>query len=143
MMKFIKKSYYYFFYRIYRSIEYTSKLSGGEFLTLFKGGVVMIALEIWILISIGAHYTAYSKTFIELSVSMPIVYIPLMIIILFNYFTINYKDNWKQYNAEFAKYSRKKNRIGGWIVFVVILLIVSNLVYSFYLMSEVDWSQYR
>ncbi|MCD0467648.1 hypothetical protein [Flavobacterium sp. ENC] len=28
-MKFIKKSYYYFFYKIYRSIEYTSKSFGG------------------------------------------------------------------------------------------------------------------
>lgn len=142
-MKFIKKSYYYFFYKIYRSIEYTSELSGGKFLTLFKAGAVMIALEIWILISLSAYYAIYTKTFIELSISMPIAYIPLIIIIAFNYLTFDYKDNWKKYNGEFANYSKRKNRIGGWIVFGIILLIISNLIYAFYLMGEVDWSKYR
>lgn len=142
-MKFIKKSYYYFFYKIYCSIEYTSELSGGKFLTLFKAGVVMIALEIWILISIGAYYAIYKKIFLELSLSMPIIYIPLLIIVAFNYFTLDYKDNWKKYNTEFANYPKKKNRIGGWIVFGIIVLIIANLIYSFYLMSEIDWSKYR
>jgi hypothetical protein len=142
-MKFIKKSYYYFFYKIYRSIEYTSELSGGKFLTLFKAGVVMIALEIWILISISAYYAIYKKISLELSLSMPIIYIPLLIIVAFNYFTLDYKDNWKKYNTEFANYSKKKNRIGGWIVFGIIVLIMANLIYSFYLMSEIDWSKYR
>ncbi|WP_124019594.1 hypothetical protein [Flavobacterium sp. HTF] len=142
-MKFIKKSYYYFFYKIYRSIEYSSGLSGGKFLTSFKASAVMITLEIWLLISLSAYYSIYKKTFIELSISMPIAYIPLIIVIAFNYLTIEYKDNWKKYNIEFANYSKNKNQIGGWIVFGIILLIISNLIYSFYLMGEVDWSKYR
>lgn len=103
----------------------------------------MIALEIWISISIGAYYAIYKKIFIELAISMPVIYIPLLIIIAFNYFTLNYKDNWKQFNSEFENYSKKKNRIGGWIVFGIILFIISNLIFSFYLMSQIDWSQYR
>ncbi|RUT68553.1 hypothetical protein D0817_20730 [Flavobacterium cupreum] len=142
-MKFIKKSYYYFFYRIYRSIEFTSELSGGKFLTFFKAGVVMIALEIWIFFSFGNYYTICSKTFVEITFSMPIIYIPLLIIVGFNYFTLDYKDNWKKYNGEFANYSKRKNRIGGWIVFGIILIIIFNLIFSFYLVSQVDWSQYR
>jgi hypothetical protein len=141
-MKFIKKSYYYFFYKIYRSIEYTSELSGGKFLTSFKAGAVMIALEIWILVSLGAYYAIYTKTFIELSISMPIAYLPLLII-AFNYLTIEYKDNWKQYNIEFANYSKKKDQIGGWIVFGIILFIICNFIFSFYLMSQIDWSKYK
>lgn len=141
--KIMKKSYYYFFYKIYRSIEFTSELAGGKFLTQFKAGAVMIALEIWILISLGAYYAVYTKTFIELNISMPIAYIPLLIIVVFNYFTIDYNDNWKQYNSEFENYSRKKSRIGGWIVFGIVLLVVFNLIYSFYLMTTVNWNQYR
>ncbi|TCN57591.1 hypothetical protein D0809_13485 [Flavobacterium circumlabens] len=74
---------------------------------------------------------------------MPIIYVPAIIIYVFNYFTLDYKDNWKQYNVEFANYSKRKNRIGGWIVFGIILLIISNFIFSFYLISQVDWSQYR
>lgn len=142
-MKFIKKSYYYFFYKIYRSIEYTSELSGGKFLTRSKAGLVMLALQVWILFSFGAYYRIFTKTSIQLSFSMPIIYVPAIIIFAFNYFTLDYKDNWKKYNNEFANYSKRKNRIGGWIVFGIILLIISNFIYALYLMSQIDWSQYR
>lgn len=107
-MKFIKKGYYYFFYKIYRSIEYTSKLGGGEFLTVNKASLVMLALEIWGLFSLANYYTIYKKISTELNISMPIVYIPAVIVFTFNYITIHYKGRWKQYNAEFANYSKKK-----------------------------------
>jgi len=143
MMKFIKKGYYYFFYKIYRSIEYTSKLTGGEFLTVNKASLVMLALETWGLFSLANYYAVYKKISTELNISMPIIYIPAVILFAFNYIAIHYKDRWKQYNTEFASYSEKKSRIGGWIVFGIIVIIISNLAYSFYLMSEIDWSQYR
>lgn len=103
----------------------------------------MLALEAWIFFSLLAYYKIYTKISIQLLISMPIIYIPAIIIYAFNYFTLDYKDNWRQFNAEFANYSKRKNRIGGWIVFGIILIIVSNLIYSFYLMSQIDWSQYR
>ncbi|RUT68554.1 hypothetical protein D0817_20735 [Flavobacterium cupreum] len=142
-MKFIKKSYYYFFCKIYRSIEYTSKSFGGETLISSKAGLVMLALQIWGLFSFVAYYRIYTKTSIQLSFSMPIIYVPAIIIFAFNYFTLDYKHNWKKYNFEFANYSKRKNIIGGWIVFGIILLIISNLIYAFYLMGQVDWSKYR
>lgn len=142
-IKFIKKSYYYFFYKIYHSIWYTSNAFGGESLISYKAGLVMLALETWLLFSFAIYYVVYTKTYIELTISMPIAYIPLIIIFVFNYFTIHYKDNWKKYNFEFDNYSKRKNRIGGWIVYGIVVFIISNLIYSFYLMSEVDWSKYR
>lgn len=142
-MEILKKMYYYFFYKIYCSIEYTSELSGGKFLSAFKASLVMIALEIWILISLGAYYAFSTKTAVELSISQPIVIIPLVIIVGFNYFTFDYTDIWKNYNKEFEKLPKKKNQIGGWIVFDFVLFVISNLIFSFYLMSQIDWSQYR
>lgn len=142
-MKLIKKGYYFFFYKIFFSIKYTSKLTGGEFLTVNKASLVMLALETWVLFSFIAYYRIYTKTSMQLSISMPIVYVPAVIIFAFNYIAIHYKDRWKQYNTEFASYSKKKSRIGGWIVFGIIILIISNLAYSLYLMSEIDWSKYR
>lgn len=103
----------------------------------------MLALEAWVLFSFVAYYRIYTKTSMQLSISMPIVYIPLILLFVFNYFTLDYKGKWKQYNTEFANYSKRKNRIGGWIVFGIILLVISNLIYALYLMSQIDWSQYR
>ena len=82
----------------------------------------MLALETWMLFSFGAYCKIYTKTSIQLSISMPIVYVPVILLFIFNYFTLDYKDKWKQYNTEFANYSKKKNQIGGWIVFGIILL---------------------
>ncbi|MBW1654741.1 hypothetical protein [Flavobacterium quisquiliarum] len=142
-MKSIKKSYYYFFYKIYHSIWYTSKAFGGETLVSSKAGLVMLALELWILISLGAYYAVYTKTFTELTITKPIAYIPVIVLFAFNYFTLDYKDKWKQYNNEFDNYSKRKNCIAGWIVFGIIVLIITNFTYSLYLMSEIDWSKYR
>jgi hypothetical protein len=102
----------------------------------------MIALEIWILLSLVNYYTVYSKVFVELSILMPMVYIPLIIVIGFNYLTLDYNNNWKKFNVEFENYSIKKNRIGSCIVFGIILIIICNLIFSFYLMSQVDWNKY-
>jgi hypothetical protein len=70
-MKFIKKRYYYFFYRIYHSIWRTSNAFGGESLISYKAGLAMLVLEAWILFSLMAYYRIYTKTSMQLSISMP------------------------------------------------------------------------
>jgi hypothetical protein len=74
---------------------------------------------------------------------MPIVFIPLVLVLLINYVAFIHTDVWKDYVIEFDKMPKKKNRIGSWIVFGIVLFIISNLIFSFYLMSRIDWSQYR
>ena len=118
-------------------------MTGGEFLTVNKASLVMLTLETWILLSLGAYYVVYTKKFVELSITMPIAYVPAVIIFIFNYIALHYKDRWKQFNTEFDNYSNRISRIGSWIVFGVVVLIISNLIYSFYLMSLIDWSKYR
>ncbi|GAA5102635.1 hypothetical protein GCM10023210_43830 [Chryseobacterium ginsengisoli] len=139
----IKKAYYYLFYKIYKSIEYTSEEFGGAFLTDFKTGLVIGALEIWLLFSIGNYYSIITKKNAELSLTMPIVYIPLVILLILNYFSFIHNDIWKEYNRKFDQLPKKKNIIGTWIVVGVIVFIIANLIYSFYLMSQIDWSLYR
>lgn len=128
--------YHYFFYKIYKSIEYTSELSGGKFLSAFKASLVMITLEIWILLSLGIYYTIIAKIKIELSISMPIIYIPLIIIISIDYFIFHNKNQWKNIILKFDKLTKKRNIIGGWIVCGVVVLIITNLIFSFYLFYQ-------
>lgn len=139
----IKKAYYYFFYKIYKSIEYTSNEFGGPFWSNFKAALVIAALEVWLLITIGNYYSVITKINIELSIMMPIVYIPLMILLVLNYFSFIHNDKWREYNMKFDKLPRKRNLIGTWIVVGIIALIIGNLIYSFYLMSQIDWSLYK
>lgn len=139
----LKEGYYYFFYKMYKAIDYTSKAMGGRFWTDFKAGVVMIVLEIWFLFSIGAYYAAITKTSIELKLNMPIIYVPLLVIIGFNYLMFVHTPKWKEYNREFDQWPKRKNRIGTWIVLGIILFIVANVIFSFYLMSRIDWQSIR
>jgi hypothetical protein len=139
----MKKAYYYFFYKIYRSIEFTSKLSGAPFLTFFKAGLVMITLEVWVLLTIGSYYSVYTKKAKELSIAMPGVYIPLLVILVFNYYTLDYKETWRKYNFEFSRLSRQKDIIGGWIVSGIIIFIIANLIIALYLMNQIDWHSYK
>jgi len=33
--------------------------------------------------------------------------------------------------------------VGSWIFFIMVVLIISNLIFAFYLMSKIDWSQFQ
>jgi len=47
-----KKTYYYIFYNIYKSIIYTSEMVGGEFWIDFKAGLVILTHELFIWMAI-------------------------------------------------------------------------------------------
>lgn len=136
----MKRAYYYFFYKLYRFWE---NVSDPKFWSDWKATVTIIVLELLILLSIGAYYAVISRTILDLNIKMPIVYIPSIIIMTTNYFAFIHTDKWKDYVEEFDLLPQKNNKTGSWIVFIIILLIIMNWVFSIYLMSQVDWSQYR
>ncbi|MDX9705630.1 MAG: hypothetical protein RBT46_07990 [Weeksellaceae bacterium] len=135
-MEKIKKAYYYFFYKIYKSIEYTSEWGGGKFWTDFKAGLVIIALEIWILFSIFNIYSLVRNEKIKIEISHPVIIVPLILILLLNYLSFVHTNKWKEYNEEFARLPRRKNIIGGIIVWIIIILIVAVYWTSAYLMQK-------
>lgn len=142
-MKKIKRYYHYFYYRIYRFIEYTSEQMGGKFLTEFKAGITVIAFEIWSLLSIYNYYTIITKENLHLSFKKTLIYIPLIIIILLKWQNFSSKEQWFSYHQQFDALPKKVNKKGGWIVFGITVFIILNLVFSFYLMMQIDWSKYR
>lgn len=135
----MKQAYYYLFYKFYRM----SEAAPSRWLSDWKAGIAIIVLEIWICLSLISYFSVITKRATELTISNPIVFLPLIVIIGLNYFAFVYTDIWKEYVAEFDQLPKKKNRIGSWIVFGVVLFVVANLIFSFYLMSQIDWSQYR
>jgi hypothetical protein len=81
--------------------------------------------------------------FIHLSENNADILILVMLVSVPNYFIFHHRDQWKDIVKEFDKLPKRKNKIGGWIVFGVVLLIISNMVFAFYQMSLIDWSPYR
>lgn len=135
----IKKAYYYLFYKFYKM----SEAAPSRWMSDWKAGICIIALEIWLLMSVGIYFSVFTKQSMELELSNPIVLMPLIIILALNYFLFVHTDVWKDYVKEFDKLPKKKNRIGSWIVLGIVLFVIVNLIFSFYLMSRIDWSQYR
>lgn len=142
-MKKIKRYYQYFYYKIYRFIEYTSEQMGGKFLTEFKAGITVIAFEIWSLLSIYNYYTIITKQNLHLSFKTPLIYIPFIVIILLKWKNFSSKEQWFSYHQQFDALPTEVNKKGGWIVFGITVFIILNLIFSFYLMMQIDWSKYR
>ncbi|MFN0293021.1 hypothetical protein [Pedobacter helvus] len=134
------KAYYYLFYRIYRFWE---NVSDPKFWSDWKAGIVIIVLELFLLASIFIYYKIFFNRYVHLSESNRDIIIPLLLVVIPNYFAFVHTDRWKDYVKEFDALPKKDNKIGGWIVFGFILLVIANLIFSIYLMSKVDWSQYR
>ena len=65
------------------------------------------------------------------------------VLTLVNYFVFFHNDRWKGYVKDFDSLPKKKNKIGTMIVWSLVFLIFLSLIFSFYLMSRVDWSLYR
>jgi purine-cytosine permease-like protein len=60
-------------------------------------------------------------------------------IMIANYFCFHYNNNWKIYKTEFEKWPKKRNSTGGLVVFLIVLSILGNLIFMFYLYSKVKW----
>ncbi|UWX62174.1 hypothetical protein N0B40_07745 [Chryseobacterium oranimense] len=129
----IKKAYYYLFYKIYKSIEYTSESLGGSFWTDFKAGLVILTLELFIWMAFLNYYSIINKISFNLSVMSPIL-LPLILFCILNYIFLMHTDKWKEYNKEFDQLPIEKNKKGGIIVWCTVALIVINLFFSYYLL---------
>ncbi|WP_326983434.1 hypothetical protein VUJ46_02485 [Chryseobacterium sp. MYb264] len=135
-MRKINKIYDYFFYKMYKWVEYTSELGGGRFWNDWKASLSMDMLLYFIIMSIFIYYKLFFGHYIYMITYNKNVYILVIPIFLFNYFVFNHNDRWKYIIQKFDHLPKKKNIIGGWKVFIIVLLIISNLIFSFYLLSQ-------
>lgn len=132
----IKKAYYYFFYKIYKSIEYTSELVGGSFWTDFKAGLVILTLELWIIGSFLNYYSIINEKKLNIEITSSVLLIFLIIFSIINYLAFMNTDIWKTYNKEFDKLSEKENQKGTTIVWIIAICITVNFFGSVYLLQK-------
>lgn len=81
----------------------------------------------------------YYKVFIDRNMTIggghKILEITLVVsLAIFNYLVFYSRDQWRQIVKEFEKWPKKKNQMGTLIVYSIILLIIANLIFAFYLL---------
>ena len=109
---------------------------GGAFWTDFKTGLVVGTLEIWLLASGLIYYSIIKDIKLNLTLTSPIILIPLILLLILNYFAFIRTDVWKKYNAEFDKLPKDKNKKGAIIVWAIIAFITINFFGSAYYLQK-------
>lgn len=134
----LKKAYYFAFYKLYQSFE----ASPSRFWSEWKASLLMDILVGCIIITSGLIYTVITKKGFIIFESTLNTWIMVIIISVGNYFIFNHTDRWKKIISDF-NHSKNKNRIAGIIFWCIFFLIIASVVFMFYLMSQIDWKQYR
>jgi len=135
----IKKAYYYLFYKLYKWYERGPSVWWSD----WKAEGLMDALWIFIGISGLVYYTIFVDRYFRVGDGKFFLICYVALVALPNYFIFHHRNQWEDIVKEFDKLPKRRNKIGGWLVFGVVLLILSNMIFAFYLMSKIDWSQYR
>lgn len=135
----MKNLYDYFFYKIYKSVEY---LSVPKFWSDWKSLAIIVVLEILTCNILEVSYHYYFNIPMQTVGSQRIGYYEIILVsflIIVNYYLFIHNDKWKAIIDKFD--SRKKNDIlGGFIVWSIILSVV--VIYWFYtipLLSEIKY----
>lgn len=142
IMKKIKTAYYYLFYKIYKSIIYTSEKVGGEFWSDFKAGIALLALELLFLGSFLNYYSIIINERLNIKITDLIILIPLIILFIINYLSFIHTEIWKEYNEEFDKLSEQENRRGTIIVWIIVIIIYINYFFSAFLLQKYVFKTY-
>ncbi|MGN7758995.1 hypothetical protein ACTJIV_16100 [Chryseobacterium sp. 22532] len=127
-MKSIKQGYYYLFYRLYKM----SEAAPSKWLSDWKASMALGVLEIWFVISILIYYKVFSNSSVDILGTNIFWFLMVIILMIIDYFVFHHKNQWKNIVANFDQLSSKKNRIYSIIAWAVILLVVINMIFSYY-----------
>lgn len=136
-MKKLKRAYFYLFYTFYKWYESSYFVWASD----WKAGISVMLIEVWLVLSIVIYYNVLIDRYFQLDrdVFMSLVFA----IVIINTKIFTFSDEWKKYVREFDKLPKNINRKWRIITWGVVFLLIINLIFSFYLMSLIDWSQYR
>lgn len=123
------KAYQFFFYKLYRFYESSPN---NRWWSEWKAYVTILALSIWLYCAIGVSYHYFfnvsmksSNTSVDLSTIIFGLFVGIT-----NWILFERKDKWKVIVKEFNELPKQKDKIGGIIVWTIIILII--IFYWFY-----------
>ena len=124
------KAYQYLFYKLYRFYE-TSTYS--RWWSEWKALVTIIVMEMWTLFSLVFYYQAFTGDAPEIDT---LVWIVGAVLAVWNWYLFEHQDEWKDIVKEFDKLPKKQNRIGSFIVLLIVSVSIANVVFSVYTLSQ-------
>ncbi|MFY7665512.1 hypothetical protein [Flavobacterium sp.] len=124
----MKKAYYYLFYKLYKF----SEAAPSRWLSDWKASLATDLLILFVFSSIINYYKIFLNPTSHIGEGS-LMFVTIAIISVWNYFIFHHEDKWKDIVRDFDHLPKRKNRIGSWVVFSVVLIIVSNFLLSFYL----------
>lgn len=130
-MKTIKKRYYYLFYKFYKFAE----AAPSKWLSDWKASLCLDILILFIFSSLLNYYKAIIDQASRIGEGN-LLLVVIIIISISNYFIFQHRDQWRNIVHEFDGLPKQTNKMGSWIVFGVVFLVVSNFIYSFYLFYQ-------
>lgn len=124
----IKKAYYYLFYKLYRF----SEAAPSRWMSDWKSSLAIDVLLLFTFSSILNYYKALINPSSHMGEGN-LLFVVIIIVGILNYFIFHHADKWKEIVEEFDNLPRRTNKIGSWIILGILLLLLSNFIFSFYL----------
>ena len=129
----IKKAYHYLFYKLYKF----SEAAPSRWLSDWKAELALDMLWLFLCLSVFVYYTVFTKQVVNFGDGKFVSILLIIFISLPNYFLFHHKNQWKKIVQKFDKLPKRANRIGGGLVLSFVLFVITNLIFSFYLMSQI------
>lgn len=106
-------------------------------------GFVIGMILLTVLINYKIHVNRYFELDDTANFKIKLFFFLLLIIGLPHYCFFSRNDKWILIVKKFDRLPKRKNKIGGWVIFIFCAFILINLIYSYYQLSLIDWSKYR
>ncbi|HVW15720.1 MAG TPA: hypothetical protein VHB54_17940 [Mucilaginibacter sp.] len=126
----MKRAYYYLFYKFYRFGELSPSNLPSDFTATFAIAV----LEVLFFTALNFYYIDFVDPAYVFGFSAKTI-IPLVLILLINYFAFIRTDKWKVYVKEFDATSENEKNRGTLIVWGIVIFIIALFAYSVHMMS--------
>jgi hypothetical protein len=132
----MKSAYNYLFYKLYKFWNHVS----GDSWSDFKALLILGGIEAVLFLECAIWWAVITRSILNFN-KYWLIAVALLITII-NYFTFLHQGNYKKMIREFDKLPIRINKLGSWIVFGLLLLVIVSLFFAFYSMSKIDWRQY-
>ncbi|KIA92746.1 hypothetical protein OC25_15230 [Pedobacter kyungheensis] len=132
MMK-IKKAYYYLFYKFYKFGEWSPSVFPSDLTATLA--IIFLELSTWA--SFKIYYKFFHRGYYVDFFSFQEL-IPLICIILINYFAFVHDQTWKKYFKKFEGLSKEQNSKGTFRVALIIFILLINFSFSLYVIGRIN-----
>lgn len=131
--------YKYLFYKLYISLE---KYSSPRFWSEWKAASLLVLLLLSIVYSLILYYTIYINRLSSIGGNVYIIGSIAIFLSVINYSIFIFQNKWIVIVEKFNKIPKRRNQIGSLVFLLFCTGCVANIVYAFYLFSQIDWSLY-